>query len=540
MAVTVLGPPATITGVTATLIAGGTLLANTTYYVRITTRTLNSYYWYNGNRTSVPSVQISFTTDAVNRSARIDWTPITGVAGYIIYCSEISNNYYSKKCGAAASLTVAGTSVSTYTITAPATATSMDSFSAFPVTTNLPYGFSKDLGSITVSFDGTTTLQNIYDAIVASGHGSYVYWDGTAFWLKGGLYCTGTTAGSLTFVGKVICCFQGGIRVTNPNLAISMGTKVAGGQTQNGCIIYSSLESPLFLAYLRLYDCRVTSILIPATYYGWGGQGDIYPSTLTGTDIINLYVDLMGFRGSGAATEIPHNINTNVSGYAAWTGVSTNVRLVGNTPGLYIFTTTGEPAFRDWFWDVQSNSHLLLGIVNPGKKIRIYDCTFKQGGAVTTNNLPVCYWLAGYGNIFADGEYPVEVYSSVTLKIVDSANLPISGASVVLKNKNNLTVLNTTTNAQGLITKADILRAKMDYDGTTPSTFGTTIENLNDFTLTISKTGYETYTQIFSLTTKIDWQVSLKPIVKNRYTESGKPLIALTPEAGSSSAMLEL
>ena len=45
---------------------------------------------------------------------------------------------------------------------------------------------------INVYFDGTVTLKDIYDAIVAAGYSTHVFWDGINFVLNGSLYITGT------------------------------------------------------------------------------------------------------------------------------------------------------------------------------------------------------------------------------------------------------------------------------------------------------------------------------------------------------------
>lgn len=533
MAVTITSHPM-VTGVTATLVAGGTLLANTTYYVRITSRTQNSYYW-GGVLTSTPSVEISFTTDTVNKSARIDWTAVTGSAGYMVYCSATSGNYYQKKCVSSNNVT---TTTNTYTVTSPATYYGLDSFSTFPTTVNIPNGISKELGNILVSFDGTQTLQTIYNAIVAAGYGAYIFYDGIQFYLKGGFYCIGATAGSLSEVSKIVCCFQGGIWNTNPNLSITFGTKDAGGHTTGGCVIFSNLESKVYMQYIKLYHCFVTPLLMPSYLIGWQGTGDICPSSKAGSDSKNILVDQMGFRATGTPNgDVPNNMTLNQAGYAYWNGESINVKLIAGSGYLYIYSAGGVPAFRDWEWDVTNFHHNVL-LITTGTKIKNYDCIFKVDGVITTDNLPKVNWAAGYGDQFCDGEFPFEIYNSLIMKITDDTGASLSGATVVLKNKNNTVVLNATTDANGLTTKADIIRTKMDYAGTYNTV--STIESLSPFTLTISKAGYETYVSVFNLTSKIDWIVKLKPIIPIRSTIEGKFLLALLPENGSSSKLLEL
>ena len=317
MAVTILklDPP---TNVIATLQSGGTLLPNTTYYVRVTARTKNTYYWLN-NITSSPSSEISFTTDDVNRSALITWTNPTpptehSVLGFAVYSSTISNSYYKKRHGVVNNTTC---TINSYLIASPAVTTGLDSFSTFPSSYNLPGNLNKELGNVTVNITGTNTLQTIYNAFITQGFSDYIFYDKVNFYCKGGLYITGTTIGSLIESSKLIAFIQGGISNFNPNCNVIF-VQYSNNISQNGCIIFSNLESKLYTPYIKLYHCFITPYLIPTYVNGWNQSGDIVPST-TG-DIQNILVDQMGFRmGTSTTTDIPNNMILNRGGYAYWT-----------------------------------------------------------------------------------------------------------------------------------------------------------------------------------------------------------------------------
>lgn len=67
-----------------------------------------------------------------------------------------------------------------------------------------------------------------------------------------------------------------------------------------------------------------------------------------------------------------------------------------------------------------------------------------------------------------------------------------------------------------------------------------TVTDYNPFIITISKTGYETYTSKLTLADKIDETITLKTVVKTRRSIDGKFYKALSPETGSDAKLLEI
>jgi hypothetical protein len=80
-------PPAT--GLTATAVSGGSLVAGTTYYYRLYAVEYYSATLLGSNSTaySVLSNEVSATCDAINKSVKLDWTPPTKIksANYLAY-----------------------------------------------------------------------------------------------------------------------------------------------------------------------------------------------------------------------------------------------------------------------------------------------------------------------------------------------------------------------------------------------------------------------------------------------------------------------
>lgn len=75
-----------------------------------------------------------------------------------------------------------------------------------------------------------------------------------------------------------------------------------------------------------------------------------------------------------------------------------------------------------------------------------------------------------------------------------------------------------------------------NLSGTTTST----PTDYNPFTLTISKPGYETYEKVMTITKKIDEVISLKTAIDIRDGLEGENYLALNPELGSSSDIIEV
>lgn len=505
MAVTITPPLATPSNVVATLQDGGTLLANTTYYVRVTARSIDSYAWTAspGNPVTVsssPSVEISFTTDTVKKSALITWNAISGAAGKIVYISTISGNYIgaNHKCGIYNS-TCSVSTPNQYLISAmPTNAYGMDAFSSFLSTDFLPQKIDKELGNISINLTGTNTLQTIYDAIVAQGFGAYAYYDGKTFVCKGGLSIYGSSTGQLIETNKTIIFAQGGITNANSNFLVQFGTYNLGN-AYGGCVIYDGYESQVNLEKIKFYACYISAQLVPYAIYGWQGYSYLgLAQTDINRDMKGCLAENLAFRGG---TKPPCYLTVNSGGYTNWVGESIGVI---QTEGLLYFLGD-RPYFRDWDHNITNGSHpaqygchYLTWYTALSSKV--YDSIFRVAGIITTNNLPYVYYEEGLNR-------PFEIYNSITLKIVDKNGVGVSGATIQLKDKNNAVALSTTTDVNGLTTKADILRATINWAG---SGTGQVNVLLSPFTLTITKAGYQTYTDTFNITDKINWEIALE------------------------------
>lgn len=123
--------------------------------------------------------------------------------------------------------------------------------------------------------------------------------------------------------------------------------------------------------------------------------------------------------------------------------------------------------------------------------------------------IPVIYWRC-YGR----EPNPVEIQSEVDIKVIDHKNNSIAGATVVLKNKAGVEMINTTTDANGVISKAYVTHHTVSHIiGSGDGYVGTNqINDYNPFTLTIKKKGYVTLETDFTLNKKTDEIITLKHI----------------------------
>lgn len=145
------------------------------------------------------------------------------------------------------------------------------------------------------------------------------------------------------------------------------------------------------------------------------------------------------------------------------------------------------------------------------------------------------------GTTTADSYCIFNVDEYFNVKVVDEAGDPISGAAVNLYNKDDDLVVNTTTDSGGLITQQEVRRLRDAFIRVSPSFVNQqTITDYNPFTLEITKDGYESYGGDITIDAKTNIKITLKTALQTRKSVDGKIFIALNPEQGSSSNLLEL
>jgi len=90
------------------------------------------------------------------------------------------------------------------------------------------------------------------------------------------------------------------------------------------------------------------------------------------------------------------------------------------------------------------------------------------------------------------------------LKVVDKDNVAINGATVKVWDKNSNLIVDTTTNASGVIATQTITRGYYDQ------AHGNTLQEASPHLIKITKAGYTTYEADFTLDAKTDWTIALQ------------------------------
>jgi hypothetical protein len=181
-----------------------------------------------------------------------------------------------------------------------------------------------------------------------------------------------------------------------------------------------------------------------------------------------------------------------------------------------------------------------------------------EGFATTTINGVSGYWfrirITGKGSgtpmltriqeSTQTGAHGWHIYEKYTfdLKVQDIAGTGISGATVSMANKDGTSEFSVTTDADGLITQQTVTHLDHHFD---PLTFTTQYQGIGEteyspFTLTISKSGYQTKTMVLTMDRKRSQVVTLEKQVFPYIKTDGGLLMSLKPADNQNNLLLEL
>ncbi len=117
------------------------------------------------------------------------------------------------------------------------------------------------------------------------------------------------------------------------------------------------------------------------------------------------------------------------------------------------------------------------------------------------------------GNMTSGQIYRIWLYYTFKVKVTDKVGKAIGGALVKVVNKNDVQQFSEITDIDGQIIEKEILVKLWEKVGQGVgyvSFSDTDMANYNDFTITISKPGYEMYRKKFTLNFKTNWIISLR------------------------------
>lgn len=123
----------------------------------------------------------------------------------------------------------------------------------------------------------------------------------------------------------------------------------------------------------------------------------------------------------------------------------------------------------------------------------------------------------------AEDDVCIHMDHSFDLKVVDDDENNISGATVIIKDKDGDTVVDTTTGEDGTITQETFTRKKYCGAASTETVF-------TPHSIKISKAGYETYYKIWTIASATAWVICLKNSLHVNLLEDD-PIVKLHPES---------
>lgn len=523
MAITVTGPLATPTNVVATPTAGGSLAASTTYYIRIVAKTGDVFYTI-PFRDSPPSTEVSFVTTSTNKQCSVTWDSVTGATKYDVYMSTTSGSYSGQKLlHSANDHSPSTSSTNSYTITGAEY--SVNSVAPFTSTQTFPFSITKE-GTIQVNFDGTVTLTDIYNAIVAAGYSNYVFWDGGVFAINGAFYLTGSTAGSLTAYNVTFYFLRLSIYNNNANFTFNFGQATSYQTGDKGCILWFHQYGQRNFQgskNINLSGCvtKGGSNYLTAETYLFNGDMYVRPSGTGCT--YSGYTCMSGVAATELSLGFSPSDVTNLSGgrYAVGTGAGngavteTRPTVKGNQLSFYDLSANNDTYTINDPTVYGAGSDIMVR--QSTKTIKIYNGQYKS----RTDNIPIIQWLVLSGN--TSNNAPLYMYNNLSITVVDANGSAISGATVNIYDNTGAEVTGSplTTSATGTAS-LDILSDTRTAISSTSNIIDSSNNGLHytPHTVVISKTGYTSRTVKYSMTQKL--------VEVEKLTQDGTDIIGST------------
>ncbi len=568
MAISVSQPLSAPTGLTATLKSGGSLAPSTTYYFIVLAWNTESPNILNtGNPDTVLryhspiSAEGSFTTDTTNLSALITWTNSaehTANTRYNIIITTTSGSYAGMRLVAPSTTDLENVGAiadgtTGYTVTAVPAGTSLYAravYHSVQLTNNLPFNLSKDTGVIRIDLSGTNahTIKGIYDAVVAAGYSNNVYYDGYNFGLKGYIVVNATNdAGSLIVQSKNLVFIRGGVIIYNsPNFVVQFGDWISdevGADYSKACsLTFLSCRYPNWAYYTtdiyRIYGGRLNGA--DSAYYTTGEP--LYNSAYTSYSLNTAARNVANFKDvqlGGTIRADSSNIYdlkySQSNNYSIFKRYRCTLLDAANLP--YDDAGTGDFYKCDY-----RGTYLTCYNFRDGgyDNCQFYDCDFN--GANYTDNMvdPAEAQCMRVGNMSADyltTNNHYEFFYTVKIKVVNEEGDALSGATIKAVDKDGNaatwcekdgTTDETVSGTEYTSDRTSDTDGEIDYylqsyglthDNTI--TAGDLIAGVSwnwiktnkyPYTITISKTGYETaIVPITKLNKAQDLTIALKP-----------------------------
>lgn len=375
----------------------------------------------------------------------------------------------------------------------------------------ITYNAGTDTITVTGYTEGTPcNFTDIYNADVAGSWGQVTRQCTNQFCFDCKVIIgDGSTVSWFADTGKQVLFPNGSVAAAGKNFTIKanahfrLGTLVndANKVTKDGCCVYDyNAVSHVFIisadaavGVCELYHC---------CFVGSGGRKliDLYPGCSTSSSkIYNTSV--------GSSCEISplgascYNVVLSSASYG-FARVSGNVDklTIVDTPVPIYTHTTGEAAATF-------------------KNVRIRNCTyaFEFYKNTTIDQIMVNPDIDNWTINYRLGSSTAKLYRKYEfdLKVIDKDNAAINAATVKIWDKDSNLVVDTTTNASGVIATQIITRGYYTYAS------GSTLQEASPHLIKIEKAGYTTYEADFTLVDKTDWLIALQTSILRNPSMTG-------------------
>lgn len=504
-----------ISNPSATAVAGGSLLPNTTYYYRIykihQSGSPSSY------GRSIISDEFSVTTDAVNKTARITFqSPKVAGQGYLIF-RFTTPGQMNININAVTFWPTDNAHNSGGTVTFDDTGYAATTGNTFLEDRDNPHGRLVATGSTS---SDKFTIEDLYNADIANGWGVILKLDENTYKVN-----THLIMGSTEYfdaVEKTIIFADGISSPGNWTLGRVSGTN----RTYAGCniIIKSTWLTSINFKYLEAYRTSFQ--------YVFPKNNGVDISTGLGLCDISFDGKVQDCTCDRIRTFVP-----------------TNTSIVKNciVSRFDIAFRTSQATFDDvkclqgsrvWQFGGSTTNVVARGVYTEGTAA-ILVVNGKTGSSLTIID-SIVSGSPMFGSYIDNDGFEYFDKFSYNLQVLEEDEVtPIAGATITMYD-NAGQIFQVTTDSNGEITEQYITRVYGTVDTPAlPSVY--TYTNKYPYKLIIEKEGYETYTENFTqlLSEPIVKTVALKTAKPIRISTEG-PVLALAPETGSSSLLKKL
>ena len=500
--------PAAITG---TPVAGGTLAANTTYYYRVigTRESSGAYasYWVGKTKSSD---EFSATTNTVNKSIQISFTQPAGegLLSYRIFRWTTSGGMLDQPSACIGFYPMDVTYRSGTTITFIDNGYANVGGNTYLNTTTDPHGVLTLSGSLT---GDRFSIVDLYNADQSNGWNVIQRIDKNTYLVN----CYLNLNNQFWSDSYKTIIFADAYTASGADM--SFGIISGANQTSGTCNVIISSQWLASVGPNILNAYRTNFLYV----YPWGATGNIGLCGLAYNSGIIQDCTCERFRNFTPNSSVNCTIKNFT--FSAYDNAFSN----GKATFLNVRMLQGSRA-----WQIGTDVVSAKGVFVDGGAACLL-----TGGAGTLNLVDSQFVNPFLVNASATGTV-LNDKISFNMNVVDQTQTPISSANVKIYDNTSTLVVDVVTDSNGNIAEQEITRRQFTVTGTTVNP----VINKYPFTIVISKTGFETYTEKVSylLSLAVIKTIALNPIVNIRMSIDGKFLKAILPETGSSAKLIEL